>query len=269
MRIGGSKTPQEALLKATGRISNLRSSLPGKVGTILTCLDEIRNDWEGNPKLLQQFPLNQLYEQIVALDAAVRSEYDDLEQTVDRRASVYEEILSLYHRFHLSSEFFASSKVLESVERYLERIDTMLPVRNYSVRDLLSELNAHRINPVIKKRLDVALHKFDQQEYQAVLQECGQAGEALFALYKNNLVQCGCNRIPGNMGLALDHIRRWLSENGTEDRQGYSFAPHARIEWFLLSLFESLHYLRNAVSHPNRGGGTPPRMATPTSRVLY
>ena len=217
---------------------------------ILTCLDEVRDDWEENPKLdLHLFPLSQLHEQITALDAIVRSEFDELDQTIKPGSLMHEQVISLYYRFHLSSEFVASSKVLESVEKRFERIDAMLPARNYAVRDLLVELNAADVGPAIKKGLESALHKFDRQEYKEVLRECREIGESLFRLYVINLGQAGCNGIPGKMGFALEYIRKWLADERSKDKKEYPFAPRSRIEWFLLSLFESLLYIGNAASH--------------------
>lgn len=242
------RSPQEALNKAMILIGSLRDSLPGKVGKILTCTDDIQEAWENQD--LEQFPFNLLHGEVKALSSMVTSEYDDLEHVVDRRSSIYEQVLDLQHRLRMSIEFVVSSKVFESVEGQLRRIVAVLPPKNYAMRDLLSELDSDRISFAIRKRLDLATQKFDHQEYQAALQECGQAGEALFALYKDLLSQCGCSEIPGNMGSALPRIRAWLADSENKDGQGVCFAPRGRMEWFLLSLFESLHYLRNAASHP-------------------
>lgn len=242
------QSPQEALNKAMILISNLRDSLPGKVGKVLTCMDEIEKCWENQD--LGQFPFNLLHSEVKAVASFATSEYDDLDQEIDRRSSIYEQVLNLQHRLCMSIEFVVSSKVFESVERQLRRIDAVLPPKNYALRDLLSELNSGRIGPTIRKRLDVAIQKFDRQEYQAALQECGQAGEALFPLFREVLAHWGCSEIPSSIGPSLSHIRTWLANSVNRDGQGLCFAPRGRIEWLLLSLFESLHYLRNAVSHP-------------------
>lgn len=242
------RSPQEALNKAMILIGILRDSLPGKVGKILTCMDEIEKSWDNQD--LEQFPFNLLHGEVKALASMVTSEYGDLDHEVDRRSSIYEQVLDLQHRLRMSIEFVVSSRVFESVERQFRRIDAVLPPRNYAMRDLLSELNSARIGPAVRRRLDLASEKFDHQEYQATLQECGQAGEALFALYKEYIAKCGCSGIPTNIGSALARIRKWLEDPESKDSQGACFAPRGRIEWFLLSLFESLHYLRNTASHP-------------------
>lgn len=248
MRTDAPRTPQEALSKAMALISSMRDNLPGKAGGILTCMDEITNAWENQD--LGQFPFNLLHGEVNALADSVRGEYDDLNQVVDRRSFVYEQVIGLQHRLRMSIEFVVSSKIFESVERRFQRIDEMLPTRNYAMRDLLLELRGAQIGLPIKKRLETAIHRFDRQEYEAALQECGQAGEALFSLYKAYLARFGCGGVPRNMGLAMGRIRRWLEDGEGRDRQGHSLAPRSRLEWFLLSLFESLHYLRNAASHP-------------------
>ncbi|RJQ46060.1 MAG: hypothetical protein C4534_03470 [Gaiellales bacterium] len=229
-------------------IGNLRDSLPGKAGKILTCTDDIEEAWKNQD--LRQFPFNLLHGETKALASMVTSEYDDLDQEIDRRSSIYEQVLNLQHRIRMSIEFVVSSKVFESVERQFRRIDAVLPARNYALHDLLSELNSDRIGLTIRKRLDAANQKFDRQEYQAATQECCQAGEALFALFREVLTRCGCSEIPNSIGPSLSHIRTWLADSANKDGQGFCLAPRGRIEWLLLSLFESLHYLRNAVSHP-------------------
>lgn len=241
------KTPQEALNKAMILVNNLRENLPGKVGKVLTCMDEIATAWEKQE--LDQFPFNLLHGEINALAEGIRSEYDDLNQMVDRTSTVYERIIDLQHRLRMSIEFVVSSKIFEGVERRFRRIDQMLPARNYGVRELLSELRAERIGPTIRQRMEAAVQRFDHQEYRVALQESGQAGEALFALYKGHLTQRGCDGISKNTGPALEHIRRWLAESENRDKREYSFSPRGRVEWLLLSMFELLHYLRNAASH--------------------
>lgn len=241
------KSPQEALNKAIMVITNLRDSLPGKVGKILTCVDEIEQAWENQD--LDQFPFNLLYGEIKALANMVASEYDDPDHEIDRRSSAYEQVLNLQHRLRMSIEFIVSSKVYESVERLFHRIDTVLPTKNYAMRDLLSELNTAQISASVRTRLEQAVTKFDHQEYQTVLQECGRAGEALFTLYKEYIVNCGCDGIPSKVGPALEKIRSWLQNSESKDPQGLSLAIRSRIEWLLLYAFEMLHYLRNAASH--------------------
>lgn len=247
----GSKTPREALLKSVVLVKNLQNSFPCKVGAIRTCLDAIRNDWEENPRLdLQQFPFNELYTQVRTLDDIVRDAYEDDDQKVERSSPEYEEVLNLYHRLDLSNEFITSIKIFEGVEKRFERIDEMLPTQNYAVRDLLSALNTPFISPAVKKKLDAALHRFDRQEYREALRECGDVGELLFVLYKNIFTAAGCESISGDMGLALGHVRKWLTETKEKDKGEYSYAPRSRLEWLLLSLFETLHYLRNSANHP-------------------
>jgi hypothetical protein len=256
----GSKTPQEALLKAIVQMKNLRDSFPCKVGAIRTCLNVIRNDWEENPRLdLQQFPFSQLYTQVQVLDDIVRNAYEDDDQKVERSSPEYEEVLNLYHRFHLSSEFFTSIKVFDGIEKHLERINTVLPVRNWAIRELLSDFNANHLPLSIRRSLDSALHKFDRQEYKEVLRECREAGESLLSLYVKNLKRHGCPEAASDMGPTLSLVRKWLTGNQENDGQGHSLAPRARMEWFLLSLFETLLYLGNAGSHTRDGESQLPK----------
>src|SRR5687767_9819977 len=106
----GSKTPREALLRAIVQLKNLRDSFPCKVGAIQNCLDSIRHDWENNLKLdLHQFPFDQVYSQMQDLYDVLKSAYDNEDQKVERSSPEYEDVLNLFHRVHLSDEFFTSS----------------------------------------------------------------------------------------------------------------------------------------------------------------
>ena len=233
-------------------ITNLRARLPGKVGHILTAIDEVESAWEAQDK--GQFPFNVLCGEIDALKGAIRSDYDDPETDVNQRSSAYDAVMRLEHRLYMSLEFMVSARIFESVERRFRRIDEVLPSRNYSLRDLLLELRSPRIDQAIKKRLEAALTRFDRGEYGYVLQECGQTGELLFALYRQCLGVYGCSEIPPETKPALERIRRWLVDGTNTDTQGFRFTPRNRVEWFLLSMFEALHFLRNLAAHPQEVG---------------
>jgi hypothetical protein len=241
------KTPQEALNKAMILITNLRDALPCKVGKILICMDEIGSAWEEQD--LEQFPFNLLHGEVDAISTSITIEYDDLNQIVDRTSYVYDRIISLEYRLRMSNEFIVASKVFDSVEKRFERIDVVLPVPTYAVRDLLSELDDDHIDSAIKRRFEAAVNWFERQEYELVLQECGKAGEALFDMYVAALTQYGYSERQNRMGPALNHLRRWLADGENKDKDDYSLAPSGRIEWFLLHLFEALHFLRNVASH--------------------
>lgn len=147
----------------------------------------------------------------------------------------------------MSLEFLFSVRIFQSVEKRFRRIDEVLPSRNYSLRDLLSQLRSPRIAATVKRRLGVALDRFDRGEYGYVLQECGETGEVLFASYRQSVGVDGCGGIPSDTRPALEHIRKWLGDGSSTDKQGVPFARRNRIEWFLLSMFEALHYLRNSL----------------------
>ncbi len=247
-----SQNSHEALVKATISVANLRHSFPCKAGKILNCTDEVIDAFRERNK--EHFPFNLLLSEVDALAGIVRSEYDDLDLEVNRQDSAYELVLSLEHRFRLSLEFIATSKLFESVEKRYERIDKVLqvlPSRNYSLRELLLALSAQGVSSVTILRLESAINSFDREDYKSALRDCTEAGEAVFALYKGRMKGFGCDDIPREQGLALRCIRNWMLNPKNSDNETVSFAPSGRSEWFLLSMFETLHYLRNAVSHPS------------------
>jgi hypothetical protein len=238
---------QFALGFARARIETLR--FPVKVGAIRSCLDEIQAAWEEED--LRQFPLNLVHGELAGLSAWLAHEHDDLDQEVDSKSAAYDWVLNLQHRLRMSTEFVVASRVYEDVERQYRRIDTVLPVSNYAIRQYASDLPSEHIGLAIKRQLEAALLHFERQEHAASLRECGQAEEALLALYRYYLETCGCTGAPAKVGLALGHIRQWLSNPDNHDAESKPFSPHARLEWLLLSLLETLHYFRNATHHPS------------------
>ncbi len=253
MAAGETKRPQEALSEAMIKVANLRASLPCKAGRILVCIDEIVEALNQQDQGL--FPFNALVPEIDALAGIIRTEYDDLNSKVDRTSSAYELVLSLDHRIRLSLEFMVTNKIFQSVEKRYERIDKVLPVRNYSLRDVLSQLHPGCIGISIQQKLQRAVNHFDEQQYKQALRECTEAGEALFTLYKRRVKCLGCDNIPSNQGAAVGYIRSWMSDPRNVDTERFPFAPTSRIERFLLTMFEALHYLRNAVFHPSEAEG--------------
>lgn len=241
------RSVQEALNKALILVQNLQSSLPGKVGRILSCLDEVIDAWEDQD--IEEFPISLLRGEVESLRAVVTSEYDDLDQEVDRRSIVYEQVVGLYHRLRMSNEFVLCNKVFEGVQAQYRRIQELLPARNYAFKDLLPELVPELIGHISRRKLEAALRRFEQSEYKEVLQECGEVGEGLFALFKDYLAAYGLTGCSKNVGPALKNIRRWFEDGSNKDQEGYVFSTASRIESFVLSLFQSLHYLRNLAHH--------------------
>ncbi len=259
--------PQEALAKAMLLISNLRRSLPCKVGRVLDCSDQMMDALSKEDE--GQFPLNLILGEIGALRSSMTSEYDDLESEVGRESFIYELVVSLEHRIRLSMEFIVANKIFESVEARFVRIDGVLPSRNYSLRELLSQLPFDLIGVRNRQRLESALDHFDQQEYKAAVRETGEAGEAIFGLYKRCFEQVGCTEIPENEGPAVGRIRQWMADPKNLDCRASPLVSRGRIEWFLLSMFETLHYLRNAAAHPMEiGTGIPEWQARRRAAVL-
>ncbi len=229
-------------------MSNLRARLPGKAGTVLSCIDDVELAWDEHDHAM--FPFNVLRDELDALKGTIQTEYGNPDSEVDRKSLVYDSIIRLEHRLNMSSEFLISSRIFEDMERRFRRIDEVLPARNYALRDLVSGLQAERVGPDTRRRLEAAVRLFEDGKYKDALRECGEAGEALFDQYKQMLIRHGCVGMPNNVGPALNHVRKWLADENNRDTQEHRFAPRSRVEWFLLSMFETLHYLRNVVMHP-------------------
>jgi hypothetical protein len=247
MAVSSSQHPLEALNKAMSHVVHLRHSFPCKAGKLLGSIDDITDALRKQDQ--DQYPFNVLVEEINGLAGIVRGEYDEQDSVVQRQDYSYELVLGLEYRFRLSIEFIVTNRIYESVEKRFERIDTVLPPRNYSLRESLRTISVEAVGAATVRRLEDALNYFDRNDYKQALREATEAGEGLFVLYKQHMKAAGCDKAPREQGLALGGIRNWMIEDNA-DNEGLPFAPRDRVEWFLLAMFETLHYLRNAVSHP-------------------
>jgi hypothetical protein len=206
-------------------------------------MDEIMTDWERQD--LDQFPFSILCDEVEALKASASGDPDS---QVDKGSPLWEQIVSLQHRLRMAIEFIGVGTVFDGVEKRFERIDAVLPIRNYSARDLLGQLDS-RIVGQTRARFEKALRLFDDGDYESCLQECGKLGEILLGSYRGALPGWESEQRPGQTRNELDQIGRWLATSGVIDPAGFGLASRNRIEWFLLYMFEVLQYFRNIGAH--------------------
>ncbi len=228
---------------ASHKVNQLRENQPGKVGGVLSCMDEILTDWETQD--LGQFPFSILCDEVEALKASASGDPDS---QVEKGSPLWEQIVSLQHRLRMAIEFIGVGTVFDGVEKRFERIDAVLPIRNYSARDLLSQLDP-RTAVHNRARFEKALRLFNDEEYESCLQECGKLGEILLDSYRRVLPGWESEQRPGQTRSELDQVGRWLATSGTSDQEGFGLASRNRIEWFLLYMFELLQYFRNIGAH--------------------
>lgn len=227
-------------------IANLRNRLPGaKAGQVLDAFDRIENIWAKQD--VEQFPFNTLSKEIDTIRIEVREAFSgELDLAVDRRSAVFDLVVALDHRFRIYSELVAFDPIYHSLERRLQRIDDVLPSRNYAIGDLLSELRPS-FDPNLKRRLESAVEHFGREEYESVLTECGKAEGMFFSHFKRLMASFGISELPDQTGSAIRAIRRILESK--QDTRGLSLAKSSRVEHFVLYMSETLHYLRNLGAH--------------------
>jgi len=227
-------------------IGNLRKRMPGiKAGKVLEVLDQIENIWSKQD--LDQFPFNILTREVSTIKAEVREAYaDELNLTVERRSSVFDQVVDLDHRIRIYSELVVVDPIYRGLEKRLQRIEGVLPSRNYALRDVLGDLHPS-FHPDLRKRLEAALGHFEREQYESVITECGKAEGILFPLFKGFLAIFGVGGLPYQTGPAISKIREILKSK--QDTDGLSLSKSSRLELLVLSMFETLHYFRNVGAH--------------------
>jgi hypothetical protein len=246
MSIEPPKSHHEALQQAMLEIGNLRKRMPGiNAGEVLDVLDQTENIWSKQD--LDQFPFNILIREINTIKAEVREAYaDELNLTVERRSSVFDQVVDLDHRVRIYSELVIVDPIYRGLEKRLQRIEGVLPSRNYAFRDVLGDVHPS-FHPDLRKRLEVALGHFEREEYESSITECGKAEGILFPLFKGFLANFGISGVPSQIGAAISKIREILKAK--QDTDGLSLSKSSRLEILVLSMFETLHYFRNLGAH--------------------
>jgi hypothetical protein len=239
-------SPREALHQATLEIGNLRRRLLGaKAGQVLTVLDKIDDIWSKQDP--EQFPFNILREDIDTIRAELREAYGDgLDLTVEKVSPVFDRVVDLDHRSRIYTELAVFNPIYRGLERRLQRIEDVLPSRNYAFRDLLGEVRPS-LHPDLRKRLDAACKHFEREEYESAITECGKAEGILFSLFRGCLAHLGIGEPPNEIGRAIGSVRDTLKS--TQDGEGLSLGKSGRLELLVLAMFEVLHYFRNLGAH--------------------
>ena len=246
MSIEPPKSHHEALQQAMLEIGNLRKRMPGiKAGEVLDVFDQTEIIWSKQD--LDQFPFNILIREINTIKAELREAYaDELNLTVDRRSSVFDQVVDLDHRIRIYSELVVVDPIYRGLEKRLQRIEGVLPSRNYALGDVLGDLHP-LFHPDLRKRLGAALGHFEREEYESVITECGRVEGILFPRFKDSLVIFGVSGLPQQTGPAISKIREILKSK--QDTDGLSLSRSGRLELLVLSMFETLHYFRNLGAH--------------------
>jgi len=228
------KSLREALHMAMVEAGNLRQQVPGaKVGQVLDTLDRIETSWEKQDR--EDFPLNSLVMEISVLRGELSETYDSLDSQVGRGSTAFDLIIQLVHRLQIYSESIVLNPVFEGLEKRLERLERVLPPRNYAIKQLLDDV---WLDPGAKQRIASAFALFEQERYESAIQECGKANEILFSILKSCLRDAGITELSENTGPALREIRKSLES-----------VKSGRLEHFVVSMAETLHYLRNLAAH--------------------
>ncbi len=246
MAIEPPKSSQEALHRAILEIGNLRNRIPGaKAGEILSAFEKIEEIWVKQD--IEQFPFNILTREMTAIQAELREAYGgELDLAVDRRSPVFDQVVDLDHRIRIYSEMVVLNPVYSGLEERLQRIDDILPSRNYALRDLLSELRPS-FDPAMRKRLETAAGQFGREEYEFVITECGKAEGILFSRFRAFMANLGITGLSTQTGPALGEVREILKLK--KDADGLPLSKSGRLELLVLSMFETLHYFRNLGAH--------------------
>lgn len=239
-------SPQEALHQATIEVASLRKRIPGaKAGEVLDFFDKI--EWLWTKQDGDQFPFSALTAEMNAIKAVLQDTYaGELDLEITRSSFVVDQITEFDLKVRIYSETVFLNPIYRGLDNRLQRIEAVLPSRNYALRELLDELRpSFDLN--LKQRLEAALRHFESVQYELVLAECGKAEGILFSRFRKFLGNLGMNSLPSNTGDAIGYIFKNFSSH--KDMDGFVILRSARLEFLVLSLFQSLHYFRNLGSH--------------------
>jgi hypothetical protein len=199
------------------------------------------------PRPAEQWPFSLLRRDIEAITTEVREAYSDaLDLAVDDRSPVFDGVIDLDHRTRIYSEVMVSNPAYAGLEERLQRIEEVLPSRNYALRELFREVR-QSIPADLAKRLETAFARFERGEYESTISECGMAESILFPMFRELLMGLGVGELRGDIGPAIGRIRK--AAEAKRDGEGFSLSKSGRLEMFVLSMFEVLHYLRNLCHH--------------------
>jgi hypothetical protein len=237
---------QEALHQALLETGNLRKRLPAaKAGEVFDVFDRIEEIWAKQDE--GQFPFNILIKEIGTLRATLRESYDgELDLPVDSRSPVFNQVIEFDLKIRLYDELVTFNPIYSGLERRLQRLEEVLPPRNYGLREILDELRPS-FDLSLKQRLEAALKHFGVGQYESTLSECGKAKGILFTHFKKVLENLEVKELPSQIGSAFSKIRSQFSSRN--DKDGLSLSKSGRLELLVLSMFETLHYFRNIGAH--------------------
>jgi hypothetical protein len=237
---------QEALHQAMLEASTLRKRLPAaKAGEVLDAFDRIEEIWAKQGE--GQFPFIILIKEMNAIKATLREAFGgELDLPVDWRSPVFEQVIEFDQKIRIYSDLMMVNPVYSSLEKRLQRLEEVLPPRNYGLREILNELRSS-FDLSLKQRLESALKHFGVGQYESTLSECGKAEGILFTHFKKVLENLEVKELPSQIGSAFSKIRSQFSSRN--DKDGLSLSKSGRLELLVLSMFETLHYFRNIGAH--------------------
>jgi hypothetical protein len=246
MAVEAPKSSRDALHHAMLEIGNLRRRMPGaKAAEILSAFEKVEDLWDKQD--IGRYPFNVLSGEMNTIKVELRELYDgELDSEVTRQSPVFDQLADFDHRIRIYNEWVVSDPIYIGLEKRLQRIDEMLPVRNYAVGNLLGELRTS-FDPYLKQRLNGALGQFCREEYELVIGSCGKAEGALFFQFRKLLENLGIGRLSPQIGPAIGQIREMFRSR--PDANGLALAKSGRLENLVLSMFEMLHYFRNLSAH--------------------
>jgi len=237
---------QEALHQAAVEIGILRRRIPGvKAGEILDLFDKIEWIWVKQDE--DQFPFSALIGEINSIKAELREAYTgELDLEINRASPVFDQLVGFDLRVRTYSEILVLNPIYGGLDRRLQRIEGILPSRNYALSESLDDLRpSFDLN--LKQRLETALRQFGAGQYELAITECGKAEGALFHRFKKVLETLGINGLPSHTGNAIGYIFKSFASH--KDAAGLVILNSARLEFFVLSMFQALHYFRNLGAH--------------------
>ncbi len=238
------------LQTAREKSRQLRSELPRRSSRVVDLLRAIREALKmPGPDILPDAEIENLEERLENLIGIIQDEYPDDEISIHAPPPAFSErIIELDSTLAILGRVIAESEAYKMFLNRLDRIDSVLPTKDYDFKEVKNLLRVEAIGNEILSALEESIRRFSTGDYKGSLD---RAEEATQLLKKKFCGYCQKNFPNAPKGKASLHdLRRavWEATKAT---------GHNRLEWLVFPLLEISTFVRNMGSHPEEESAAP------------
>jgi len=263
----------EDISSAIVKIQELIDNLPLKAYRVSQYLHDIAEavgvSLDEPPLMDRGIIISKIWQGLKSINDSLEAEYSqDTDETIGRRSTIYPRLLEFSTRLKVYQEAIISNEIFQSMEKRFKRIDSILPTIHYDFRSEVAEIQKSLLDPEIVSDIGRAVQKFEKDEFDDVIYKCGKVNEAIALKFKQHLINTF--EIPlsqTKVSPLIDEIKARLENN--VDKNGLSLGVKKRLEWFLWSLIQTVHFLRNIAMHSREGNNDLPEWMKIYRNLIY